>query len=296
MRWWVTLVRTSAKPELARSFSRIHQLLRLETINLTFVPDNVNYVNVDCGSRLALQASILGALADSFSIRAQSKLTSLSLNNLRTWDLTPLESSPFQAVLKNLRCLRLSMLYEQSTDPATTSERWSHFWGTLFHRVFLSPTQHTLTELTLESDQSIGASSRVSFAELHFPYLCALSLGNIIFEPSVESFILRHASTPVRLKLSMCVLLPDTNLWLGARPIHWAHIWDNFAVGLTALVALRVDEGGDRSEGRYVHLDSIQGFYFRKRVPEPINVVDNAALQRFYETVSARSNQACNTS
>ena len=94
-------------------------------------------------------------------------------------------------------------------DSVTSSDRWLHFWGTLFHRLVLTPTQHTLTELTLGCDEALSASSRPSFAALHFPYLCALSLRNIMFDPSVESFILRHASALVHLELTTCMLLLD---------------------------------------------------------------------------------------
>jgi hypothetical protein len=296
LRRWVTSVRTCAIPELASSLSRIHQLPRLETINLTFFPAGVHGVDFDDEGRLALQASILGALTDSFSIRAPSKLTSLSLHNLRTWDLTPLESAPFQAVLKNLRRLRLSVLYDHADDLFKSLDRWLHFWGTLFHRSILAPTQHTITELTLESHMiPAGALSGLSLVGLQFPHLCALSLRKIVFELSVgvESFILRHAATLACLELITCKLPLNTES--NARPIHWAHIWDSFAEGLTALVALRVDEtgAGESWERRYVRPAGVN--YCGIHAPEHVNVADGAALRRFYATVSARSEEASKT-
>lgn len=291
LRRWITLVRTSAIPELASSFSRIHQLPQLDTINLTLAP--ASGPDSDSKNCLALQASILGALTDSFSIRAPSKLTSLYLKNLRTWDLTPLESSPFQTVLKNLRHLRLSVLFDRAENLITSVDRWMDFWGTLFHRLVLSPTQHTLTELSLDSSMPVGASAGQSFAGLHFPYLCALSLRNIVFEPpiGVEAFILRHGATLSRLELITCKLPIDE----VSNSTHWEHIWDNFSAGLTALVALRVDKSGsDSSEHQYV--SSAPGVpYWVMHVPE-LDVADDAALQRFYVTVAARSEERRNIS
>lgn len=142
-------VKLRAIPGLASSFSRIHQLPQLETINLVF------FEAID-GRQFDFPA-----LTDSFSIRAPSKLTSLSLHNLYTWDLTPLESAPFKTVLKNLRHrdLRLSVLFDRTGNLVASLNRWMHFWGTLCHRLVLAPTQHTLTELTLQSNRPVGASS-----------------------------------------------------------------------------------------------------------------------------------------
>ena len=98
----------------------------------------------ETGGILARHASILDALADSFSIRAPSKLTSLSLKNLRTCDLTSLESSSFQAVLKNLRRLQLYMNHDRAEGIITSSDESDPclpFWGTLFRR--WSSTQHS---------------------------------------------------------------------------------------------------------------------------------------------------------
>ncbi|KAI9453703.1 hypothetical protein BJY52DRAFT_804074 [Lactarius psammicola] len=191
---------TSAAHELASSLSRVHQLPQLETIKLKFYPDVRNWLD---GDRLALQASILGALSASFSVRTPPNLRSLSLHNIRTWDLSPLETPPFQTVLTTLRHLQLSVLPDSDPDPETFFARWCHFWGTFFPRMILAPTQHSLTELTLYSDIDVGASSGLSLAGLHFPHLCALSLCRLVFEPSVgvEAFILRHAATLTRLEL-----------------------------------------------------------------------------------------------
>lgn len=82
-------VRTGATHELGSSFSRIHQLPLLETINLKFFRAHGHQLDSNNEGRLTLQASILGALAASFSFRAPPKLIPLSPHNLSTWDLTP---------------------------------------------------------------------------------------------------------------------------------------------------------------------------------------------------------------
>ncbi|KAI9453701.1 hypothetical protein BJY52DRAFT_803833 [Lactarius psammicola] len=288
---------TSTASELASSFSRVHQLPQLETVDLKFYPRYEHRLNFDNKDRLALQASILSALATSFSIRAPPNLTSLSLHNLRTWDLSSLESPPFQTVLATLRRLQLSVLFFSPPVPFTSSAPWCHFWGTLFPHMILAPTQHTLTELTLHSDIYVGASSGLSFAGLHFPHLCVLSLRNLIFQPfvAVEPFVLRHAATLTRLELFACRL--PTSFAGGEFSISgsggWEHIWDRFAAELTALVALRVDERGHRPS---THSNGPECWYvveLEKMAYWEIDLhsrkaADVAALRRFHMTVTAR--------
>ncbi|KAH9022086.1 hypothetical protein EDB83DRAFT_2679220 [Lactarius deliciosus] len=181
-----------------------------------------------------LQTSILDALATSFNVRAP-KLTSLSLHNLRTSDLSLLESPSFQTTLMTLLRLQLSVLFDHSPGPDTDLEleRWCNFWGTLCPRMVLTPTQHSLTELTLHSDTYVGALCGLSFAGLHFPRLCALSLRMVVFEPSVGAtqFILRHAATLARLELLLCKLLDTYPSTAHARdeesspePHYWEYI------------------------------------------------------------------------
>jgi hypothetical protein len=304
--WRVTPVRTSAVHELASSFSRIHQLPRLETINLTFYPTNNYQLDSDSGGRLALQKSILDALEASFSIRAPPNLTFLSLHNLRTSDLHPLESPSFQTVLTNLQRLQLSVLFDPAPDPFTFSVRWCHFWSTFLPRMILAPTQHTLRELTLHSDEHVGASSGLSLAGLHFPHLCALSLLMLVFEPSVgvEDFVLRHAATLARLEFLACKLIirAGTPPFLAqdekssTGPDGWDCIWDRFAAELTSLVALHVD-GRSRSPWdyagpvcRYVSPGPGMSFWEMDAFVSH-NDADIAALRRFHTTVAARSEE-----
>ncbi|KAH9016676.1 hypothetical protein EDB83DRAFT_228695 [Lactarius deliciosus] len=297
---------TSAVHELASSFYRLHQLPWLKTISLTFYPDDRQRSGLDSRALAhqdpVLQTSILGALATSFNGRAP-ELTSLSLHNLRTSDLSLLESPSFQTTLTTLLRLQLSVLLGRSpgSDRDLKLERWCNFWGTLCPRMVLTPTQHSLTELTLHSDTYVGALCGLSFAGLHFPRLCALSLRMVVFEPSVGAtqFILRHAATLARLELLLCKLLDTYPSTAHARdeesspePHYWEYIWDRFAAELTVLVALHVDERrGDFSECRYVG-----------SVPEGMIYVDSydfytssnaaPALRSFQLTVAARSEEA----
>ncbi|KAH9007449.1 hypothetical protein EDB85DRAFT_239055 [Lactarius pseudohatsudake] len=301
-------LKSSAVHELASSFSRFHQLPRLETINLTFYPGYGNRLD---GGSLALQSSVLGALASSFSVRVP-KLMSLSLHNLRIWDLSPLESPSFQTVLTTLRRFQLSVLFFDGTpDSDTDFERWCNFC-TLCPRMILAPMQHSLTELTFHSDANVGALSGLSFAGLHFPRLCALSLRMVIFEPSVgaKQFILRHATTLARLELLVCKLPVDPNIFLspsptahardesGSEPDSWERIWDRFAAELTALVALNVDErrsdrwGRTNSEFRYVRPDLERMTYRETYTFTHRNAADAAALRCFHLTVATRSEEA----
>jgi hypothetical protein len=258
----------------------MHQLPQLETIDLMFPAD---WLDFDGGIRSALQRSILVALASSFNSRAPPKLISLSLRNLHTWDLASLECPPFQAVLKNLRRLRLSVLYDRAHDVGTPLDPWSYFWGTLCYRLILAPTQHALTELTLHPETYVDASTGLSFTGLYFPNLCLFSLRMFVFEPSVgvEPFVLRHAATLVQLELITCKLLVPND----EESTRWKHIWDSFATRLTALVVLHVC----RSEHRYV---SHNGLVWEACAPAHLVVGDAAALERLYVTVVARSGEA----
>ncbi|KAH9032746.1 hypothetical protein EDB85DRAFT_1177872 [Lactarius pseudohatsudake] len=290
-------IRANAIRELASSFSRVHQLSRLETIKLTFYPLYDNRLSFDGQSRLAVQASILGALTASFSVRAPPGLTSLSLDNLRIWELSPLESPSFQTVLTTLRRLLLSVLSDRAPDAVAFDARWCHFWGTLCPRMILAPTQHTLTDLTLHSDAPVGALSGLSLAGLHFPLLCALSIRGLVFEPSigVEPFVLRHVATLVQLEVLACKLPNPVDLSLTSfqslstalsrdefGPDGWDRIWDRFAAELTALVTLNVD-----LECRYVELV----FLWEAYVSELRYAADAAALRRFHMTVTSRSGE-----
>ncbi|KAH8986873.1 hypothetical protein EDB92DRAFT_1878003 [Lactarius akahatsu] len=293
---------TSAVRKLASSFSRVHQLPRLETINLTFYPryGNRRHTNQQDRSSLTLQSSILRALSSSFNVRVPN-LTTLSLHNLRILDLSPLESPPFQTVLTTLRHFELSPICDPPGQFAV-DDSWAHFWGTLCSRM-LAPMQHSLTELTLHNDADVNALSGVSFAALCFPSLCVLSLKMLVFEPSegAQNFILRHATTLVRLELLKCKLptdpiiffIPYPSLFLSLRVDTWECIWDCFAAKLTALLSLRVDESHDEwgSEFRYGLQDisilaNRDPYAFARR-----EMADAAALRRLHMTVAARSDE-----
>jgi hypothetical protein len=296
----VMSVRTEVIHELASLFSRIHKLPGLETVNLTFYPYHDSRMESD---GLTLQASVLGALAASFRVRVPPKLTSLSMHNLRVWNLSPLDSRRFKAFLTTLRRLQLSVLFDSVPDPETFPSRWCHFWDTLLPRI-LAPTQHTLTELTLHSDEYLGASCGLSLAALHFPHLCTLSMRMLVFEPSVGvvPFVLRHAPTLARLELFACKMPihPDAHIppWAPPPPSSttlsldngsrcWYHIWDLFAAELTALVSLHVDETGCS------YISSGMGLSWElsrtSEALEPRDVADAASLELFHTIVASRS-------
>ena len=302
---------TSTIRELTRLFSRVHQLPRLETIDLIFYEW---WSDPDGEVRLPLQESILGALVTSFSIRASPTLISLSLHNLYPSALSSLDSPPFQTVLKTLRHLQLFMTLNGTWRTNQSIDHWCNFWGTLCPRIFLGPTQHTLTELTLHSNTYVGASSGLSLHELHFPHLCALSLRNLVFDRSVgaEYFVLRHTSTLARLELLFCklpidrhqqqppILIPSSSTILpgddesGSGLDCWYGIWDRFAAELTALVVLHVEERRRipslRLECPYVKPGPSVS-YCEIDVPELRKVTDAEALRRFQTTVAARSEE-----
>ncbi|KAH9059847.1 hypothetical protein EDB87DRAFT_1619807 [Lactarius vividus] len=298
---------TSVINELTSSFSRLHQLPRLKTINLMFYK-RYGYQrygkNRPDGSSHALQSAVLSALASSFRVRAPD-LTLLSLHNLRTSDISPLESPPFQTVLTTLQRFRLSPLFDPP-DPFTLDDRWSHFWGTL-RPPMLTPMQHPLTELILDSNAHVGTLAGLSFDWLHFPCLCSLSLSKLVFEPSIgaQNFILRHAATLARLELITCRLPANRATFFKPSPSSsrtfardesssrlgtWERVWDCFAAELTALVSLHVMENREewnpdfqyRIHGLWMPGSRDTGSFARR------NAADAAALRRLHITVNTR--------
>ena len=284
-------VRSNAIQEMARSFSRINRLSRLETLNFTFYPINDNS---DRGSRHALQLSIFDALATSFRDRVPSRLMSLSLHNLRILDL-PSSQLPFQNLYKTLRCFQLSIVFDISRDNPMDPDRVTHsyFWGTLCPRMLLAPMQNALTEITLHSDYYIGTSSQLSLAGLHFPHLHELSLRNLVLEHSigVEPFILRHATSLAKLELLTCKLPIYNGVpWILFPPPSdpcWDTIWDRFATELTTLVSLHVDDPACS----YVSIGFERFFYHLDMYRESRDATDFVALQRFQSVVTARSEE-----
>ena len=296
------------------SLSRIHQLPRLETINLNFHCIYSTYGGTDLGRHpAAVQESIFRALGTGFDVRAPSELTSLSLHNLRTLEPPALELLPYHTILPTLRCLHLSVLADRDPDTSKHPAHWRYFWRTLFFPIPAVPihTQFALMELTLHSNEYVGAPSGLSIRELHFPRLSVLSLGKIVFDPTLgaEVFILRHANTLSQLELLECKVLMSKNVSLSPPPCttvttgvelspspYWDRIWDRFAADLTALVTLFVDELHDErtynrtSLGiRYVHYSETSEEYVLIDGNESRIAADLAALQRFDMTVAARA-------
>ncbi|KAI0306159.1 hypothetical protein B0F90DRAFT_1696617 [Multifurca ochricompacta] len=238
-------VRTSAVRELANSFAHIHQLPLLEAITLTFFPSYGFFRNSDVPGHRTLQGSLLNALAASFGVRTPN-LRSLTIRNLHVTHLDAFGSPTFQTVLKPLRHLQLSTLFDSVSDDDRFLANWRSFWGITLPRYILEPTQHALTTLTLHSDAHVGASSALSLATLHFPHLHMLSLRKLVFDPSVaaETFVLRHASTLARLELVECAICMHSTDLNPASPTHrgWVDVWERFSAELVTLVALHVDQ------------------------------------------------------
>ena len=291
---------------LASSFSRIHQLPRLETINLRFNPKYHIKMNSDGNGRLSLQSSILGALATSFNVRAPSKLTSLSLHNLRPSFPHPLETLPMQTILTRLQRLQLTPVYDRRPN-SNTYHAWCYLWQKLSLCTIPAVQTQVLTELALHSNEFVGSFDGLSLHELHFPHLAVLSLRNIVFNPVKydEVFVIRHAATLVRLELLTCKVCFGSTSLPSPAPLqytnlagdvekslrqHWDRIWDRFAAELTALVTLDVKGCHNDVESPYVQRRGWR-FLIILDVDESRYAADRAALQRFQMTVTARSTE-----
>ncbi|KAI9435286.1 hypothetical protein H4582DRAFT_2079814 [Lactarius indigo] len=155
----------------------------------------------------------------------------LSLNSLRVRDLSSFEFPSSQTVPTTPRRLLLSVL----SDPTIPT------WGTLYPRMILAATQHTLMALVLHGQTFPCASSGFSLTGLRFPPVCR----SRAFHPAITL----PPSRGSRSMNASCLLLFDfqslsTTLFRdeGSRPgpVGWDRIWDRFAAELTALVTLDV--------------------------------------------------------
>ncbi|KAH9173967.1 hypothetical protein EDB89DRAFT_645473 [Lactarius sanguifluus] len=235
-------VRTSAAFELTRSFCLVNQLPQLEAVDLKFYSRYGNRLDSGGGDCLSPQACILTALAASFSFRAPPNLTSLSLYNLRISNLSPLEYPPFQTVLKTLRHLRLSV-----TVKATDTLMWSHFWGAFCPHTILAPNAarphgaHPAQRLACWCLVRAVPSQGCTFLQ---PLRALSGQARLRAVRRRRTFHLAARRHPraARAHRVQAARGSPRDLEPHPGPGGWDLIWDCFAVELTALVALHVDE------------------------------------------------------
>ncbi|KAI0259354.1 hypothetical protein BC834DRAFT_634556 [Gloeopeniophorella convolvens] len=289
----LTYVRTSTIDALYDAFSAIYNLPLLETVSLTFFQSYGYWRGSDIPGHRKLQASVLDALALSFT-RSQPNLKSLHLHNLHITHLGPLASPAIRTVLEHLSDLRISLLFDDTTDGSAFPAHWEHFWGTTLPERILTPTQSALISLTLHSDAHVGGDARLALADMRFAHLNALSLRRVVFDArtGAEVFILAHAQTLMRLELIGCKL-PAPAYGSAHLPRAWADVWDKFEIELVGLRELRVDQrrsdrwGFNGPERRYVRAGP-QMTFVEAEIGAESDAADAASLKRLHAAVAAR--------
>ncbi|KAH9059845.1 hypothetical protein EDB87DRAFT_1619796 [Lactarius vividus] len=105
-----------------------------------------------------------------------------------------------------------------------------------------------------------------------------------------------NATTLARLEPLLCKLIDAKS---SSEPDYWEYIWDHFAVQLTVLVTLHVDEhhhrdrlGRINTESRYVIPIPEVMAYLEVYDVLPSDAAPAAAFRRFQLTVAARSEEA----
>jgi hypothetical protein len=122
-------------------------------------------------------------------------------------------------------------------------EPW-RFWQRFFPDGILSPTQATLTSLTLASDMHVSLS-HIFLESLFFPHLETLSFRGIPFSllalpySNMEQFIVKHHRTLKHLELHKCAIVRTAGFFRS-----WEEVWLYFAAELDRLHELVVDEFG----------------------------------------------------
>ena len=119
---------------------------------------------------------------------------------------------------------------------------------------------------------------------------------NLVFDASVgaDFFIVRHASSLLRLVLLSCKLPAYRSTPLNG----WKGIWDRFAVELTALVSLHVDNPecsyvyvGHNPDFSITYLSGPNLSFSLDCIYPSRDAADFAALERFHSVVTARSEE-----
>ncbi|THH17697.1 hypothetical protein EW146_g3172 [Bondarzewia mesenterica] len=244
---------------LGIAFARLHELPMLRDVTINLNPeydeecrteDNTGYY-----PSWRYQEAMVGELRKTWHML---RLSSLTINNILAsrdeeeiiWDYP---------LFNGLSHLHLTVV----TDPNDRFEDsifddYGKFWARTIqgglHRLTpeftsasLSPSPtplspslvHGLTCLSLHNDQ-YGVIPTLTFAELTFPRLIALSLEFFVFDAVIdtEDFIVRHGAPLTHLELSYCTILIRS---LTLEPSRlWRQVWTRFAFELDTLVELGV--------------------------------------------------------
>ncbi|EKM51062.1 uncharacterized protein PHACADRAFT_165687 [Phanerochaete carnosa HHB-10118-sp] len=245
-----------------------------------------------------LQSSIMQALLDP-SARHIPRLRSFVLNNLIPFPAPEYEGNVLKSIMSGLEDFSLTA-HALRFKGRRGEDMWSWFWSEMMSERFLGPAQHTLTSLTLFSDQPIGQFPTVDLSWLRFPRLMTLNLTGFVFSEHclTEDFIVYHGRTLRSLMLDTCPMHVGNTDDTPLRP--WALLYQRFSDKLTALLEFKtlrrtgwgLHEHDKRLELQSPYERSITGYGYErgKGVKLTPNVLqaDRVALRNFLRTINGR--------
>jgi hypothetical protein len=229
----------------------------------------------------------------------QLRLRSLVLHNLIPFPAPEYQNETLENIMSGLTHFTLTA-HALRFRGRRGEDMWSWFWSEMVPERFLEPAQHTLTSLTLFSDQPIGQFPTVDLSWLRLPQLTALTLSGFTFNEQClsEDFVVYHGRTLRSLMLDTCAI------FLGGEdgnPLHpWALVYQRFADKLTELLEFRsvrrtgwgMHEPDMRLELQSPYERSITGYGYERGKDVKLSVdvlqTDRIALRNFLRIINGR--------
>lgn len=220
-------------------------------------------------------------------------LKSLTVDKLLPLPNPSIASPSVIALLSKLNHLAIRTTTRFAAIPMTDPQlEWS-IPDSLFQREVVPAS---LVTLELHHTNIRSADVLIPVARIHLPHLKRLSLQRTYFseQGALESFIARHGTTLVELKMFLCPMALSTSSDSNVRPRRfrrWSQVWERFDRDMKVLenlvVSERLDSKGveDASYSRYLE----NSHYFNAaKLGEAQMVEDDGALKQFEKSVESR--------
>ncbi|KAF8146971.1 hypothetical protein K438DRAFT_1868373 [Mycena galopus ATCC 62051] len=215
-------------------------------------------------------------------------LVSLTLHHLIPIPHNIYAKEAFQN-LRPLTTLDVSVLYQGGPN-GHQKQPLCDFWEACVPSILKNAPN--LTSLTIGSKYPIGVSPALPFADIHFPFLTALSLFNFTLDSAragydVVEFIVRHKATLTHLELTNCYVYGGE---MRVYPRAWHHILQRFEQELPGLRSSRLLTDMARTfRLKKAYIFRTPGYYFiDKQASTRFRDLDITALQSLRSVVESR--------
>jgi hypothetical protein len=207
----------------------------------------------------------------------------LALNNVIAIPDNIYAQEHFHRLFRSVQELDISVLsdWHGYHDPLL-----GEFWDESVPHMVRSAT--AVTELTIRSDQAVGAAPAMSFEDMFLPRLSSLVLHQFAFQDDpgtdVVEFILRHKATLARLELHGCSIEGCTH---GYFPRPWHAVFALFEAELDVLRDFVFTPDGD-----FEYTQDDHGCGYERLYDEDAEAVgeglDGSALESLVAVVASR--------